>query len=70
METWPELWVKDEVYLKAKPIIDELSKEHNGEVWHCPTCSEENEPIFEVCWSCQSENSYLIVEQARWLSPL
>jgi hypothetical protein len=21
-------------------------------VWHCPQCSETNEPQFEVCWQC------------------
>lgn len=25
-----------------------------GEPWSCPSCGEENEPTFEVCWSCQA----------------
>lgn len=23
--------------------------------WRCPRCDEENEPQFELCWSCQAE---------------
>lgn len=36
-------------------LVDGASaRESRGEPWTCPTCREENEATFEICWNCQS----------------
>lgn len=55
IQTWPELWVADASYPKAKAIIHDLVNRPAGQAWHCPQCGEENDASFEVCWHCQKE---------------
>lgn len=54
IETWPELWVHESWYRKAKPIVDKLLGDLDDPVWHCDKCSEENEDTFLHCWHCQT----------------
>lgn len=54
LETWPELWVHEENFDKAKEIVEQLTSKVSGENWECSKCNEENESTFEVCWNCQS----------------
>lgn len=56
METWPELWVNDSDFDRAKEIVDRLLSTQLGEHWTCLTCREKNESTFEMCWNCQSES--------------
>ena len=52
-DTWQELWVSDEDYLKAKEVLAVLSDSLEGERWVCEGCGEVNEPTFHSCWNCQ-----------------
>lgn len=57
-DAWPELWVtNDEDFDRAIEILNVMHNINKGEDWICPSCSEKNDPSFEVCWNCQSENS-------------
>ena len=58
IETWPELWVDDDVYVKAKKRIDILLDKNDGPTWQCLKCDEVNEASFELCWKCSSEKSF------------
>lgn len=54
-DAWPEVWVfDDENYESALAIIATLEANKTDQVdWICGKCHEENDPSFEVCWSCQ-----------------
>ena len=54
-DTWPEVWVSDEDYARAKEILEVLSHPAEGESWECKFCGETNEPAFRSCWNCQGE---------------
>ncbi|MFB0981662.1 MAG: DUF2007 domain-containing protein [Alteromonadaceae bacterium] len=57
IDAWPELWVIDDADFKHALEILEFS--HNtikGDDWVCNNCSEKNNPSFEICWNCQSDN--------------
>jgi hypothetical protein len=54
-DAWVELWVTDEsrvdeALMLLKAIEDETGAD--AEPWRCPTCGEELEPQFTVCWQC------------------
>ena len=52
-ETWPELWVVNDLdYDRAKQLIKGVPEESPSHSWRCPTCQEENEGQFAVCWQC------------------
>lgn len=57
LETWPELWVVETDFMRAKATIDKLLCEPQGKAWICDHCNENNEPAFEICWSCQAEQA-------------
>ena len=58
IDTWPELWVRnDEDYEQALAILENsLSKEGDPD-WICKACGESNDASFEICWKCQGENA-------------
>lgn len=49
---WPELWVEEEDWPRAREIIDGVLESAGGAVWTCPRCGETVEPQFAVCWAC------------------
>jgi hypothetical protein len=54
IDTWPELWLVDPAQdVRAKNILAKLESDASGEIWICKSCGEENEPSFEICWSCE-----------------
>ena len=57
IECWPELWVRNASELeRAKEIIEEALQSTNDEMehWKCPSCDEEVEGQFAVCWNCET----------------
>jgi len=55
-----KVWVPEDRVDAARQRI-EACFEHGGGAhdasgapWTCPSCGEENEATFEVCWSCQA----------------
>lgn len=56
-ETWPELWVVDEVDVgKAQKIFAQLNQSDESE-WLCPRCGETNSASFKICWNCSEVSS-------------
>ncbi|MBX2857725.1 MAG: DUF2007 domain-containing protein [Cellvibrionaceae bacterium] len=53
LETWPELWVSNAEYSRAKAVLATLREPILADNWHCNNCDEENEGNFEICWKCQ-----------------
>ena len=52
-ETWPELWVDEADYKRARQMVDEaLADKSNLPRWHCGGCGEWVEGQFELCWNC------------------
>ncbi len=58
-DTWPEVWVAEEAYSKAKAIVDAISQQSDGADWFCANCGESNGSSFAACWQCQSERRIL-----------
>ena len=57
-DAWPEIWVlNDNDYERALDIIEKSISNASDVEWVCKVCNEENDASFEICWSCQSENS-------------
>ena len=55
IECWPELWVAEESQAeKAGRIIGEVLESTEGDRghWKCPSCDEDLEGQFTVCWKC------------------
>ncbi len=54
IETWPQLWVKEEDAERAKEIIEAANTDvaESRETWVCPKCGEELEGQFTECWNC------------------
>ena len=58
IDTWPEVWVKnDSDFDRAIAIVESSKNSISGEDWVCQNCSEENAPSFEICWNCQGDNT-------------
>jgi predicted RNA-binding Zn-ribbon protein involved in translation (DUF1610 family) len=56
LECSPELWVvDDEVWPRAKSLLDNWFKRENKVAWSCPDCGEELEGQFGACWKCGKE---------------
>jgi hypothetical protein len=59
--SWPELWLHNaEREKKATALIKQNAKTESqaSENWKCTSCSEINEPQFNICWKCnQSANT-------------
>ncbi|MGM0905272.1 MAG: DUF2007 domain-containing protein [Pseudomonadota bacterium] len=54
-DTWPELWLVDEIQLdKAKALLERMEEQAEGDDWRCNNCQEVNGAAFEICWSCGS----------------
>lgn len=57
-DAWPEIWVfNDSDYVQAFDVVQSSQKNNEVADWNCEYCSETNDPSFEICWNCQSENS-------------
>jgi len=57
-DAWPEVWVIDDADIeRAKEILKLSQSGVKGEEWVCKSCSEKNDPSFEICWNCQRGNS-------------
>jgi hypothetical protein len=52
LETWPQLWVDDDLEPAALRALCVASKAPLGAPWVCPDCGEESEPQFTSCWRC------------------
>lgn len=56
-DAWPEVWVFEDADFERAVEIAESAQHNDSAVdWVCPTCSEKNDPAFEICWHCQNEN--------------
>ncbi len=50
---WPELWVGESDYEKARSIMHEaLADKSDLPQWHCKQCGEWVEGQFDLCWNC------------------
>jgi hypothetical protein len=57
-DTWPELWVFDDTdFDRAVAIVKSSYSSKQAVDWICKNCDETNDPAFEICWNCQSENA-------------
>jgi rubrerythrin len=58
-EEYPEIWVPDEDYEKAKELLDAWLEpaEKADKTWVCPNCGETIEAAFSSCWKCAGEKS-------------
>lgn len=53
LECWPQIWVNDSDLSRARAILDEvLAPAPEAPSWRCPSCGEDVEGQFEVCWNC------------------
>lgn len=53
LECSPELWViDDEVWPRAKALLNSWFKKEEGADWSCSACGEELEGQFGACWKC------------------
>jgi hypothetical protein len=51
-----ELWVNNENDVdEAMTLISSIHNSEQSQEWVCSECDEQNDPSFEVCWSCQKE---------------
>jgi peptide subunit release factor 1 (eRF1) len=56
-DAWPQVWVLHDVdYERAVDIVALSKARVGGTDWQCPTCNEENDASFELCWNCQREH--------------
>ena len=59
-ETLPSVWVSRGDVERAMQIVqDFVTQEHRPDEaepqpWACPSCGEEVEGVFDVCWNCQT----------------
>jgi len=55
-DAWPEIWVFDDSdFERAETIAQAALQQRSGLDWVCRHCAEKNDPSFETCWNCQSE---------------
>ncbi len=55
-ETWPEIWVADEMFQQAEQLVAQVQSEIvDTDDWLCSGCKEENPSTFEICWCCGGE---------------
>lgn len=58
-DTLPSIWVREADFERARELVLEFEEGANpdatGAAWTCPTCGEELESQFMVCWNCGTE---------------
>jgi hypothetical protein len=56
-ESWPQLWVSDQDFERARKIIEYAERDslESQEILICPKCGEEVEGQFVKCWNCSSD---------------
>ena len=56
-EAWPELWVEEHEYARARQLLDEAFRQPVVKLpeWTCPDCGERIEGQFSECWRCGAE---------------
>jgi len=56
-DAWPEIWVFDDSdFQRADDLIKSMYSSNSSVDWICNNCAENNDPSFEICWNCYSEN--------------
>jgi hypothetical protein len=53
----PSVWVHDEDFDRARPLVEKYRRGEPLEprpapTWRCPACAEVIEPQFTECWNC------------------
>lgn len=58
LETWPQLWVDDQLFGRAIRVIERDLREpaEPVEPWTCPDCGELIEGQFAACWRCGAKD--------------
>jgi hypothetical protein len=56
-ESWPQLWVSDQDFERARKVIAEAERDspESQEILICPRCGEEVEGQFAECWNCGAD---------------
>ena len=59
LETWPELWVEELDYERARELVEQELHGPGLEepAWTCPDCGEDIEGQFTECWKCGRERA-------------
>jgi hypothetical protein len=52
LETWPQLWVEDDLERAALRALEKSDAAPTGAPWVCGQCGEKLEPQFTTCWRC------------------
>jgi len=52
LETWPQLWVEDDLENAALRALKKSTAAPTGAPWVCGQCGERLEPQFITCWRC------------------
>jgi hypothetical protein len=52
LETWPQLWVEDDLEKAALRALEKAAAAPSGAPWTCSQCGEKLEPQFTTCWRC------------------
>ncbi|HEY2145500.1 MAG TPA: DUF2007 domain-containing protein [Steroidobacteraceae bacterium] len=52
LETWPQLWVEDDLEKAALRALEKAAAAPTGAPWTCGQCGEKLEPQFISCWRC------------------
>jgi hypothetical protein len=52
LETWPQLWVEDDLENAALRALAVAATATSGAPWTCAQCGEQLEPQFTSCWRC------------------
>jgi hypothetical protein len=54
-ETWPQLWVVNELdFDRATQLIEAADAEPCEGPWTCRKCGEKNEGQYAACWNCEA----------------
>ena len=54
-ETWPQLWVVNELeFDRATQLIEAADSESHEVPWTCRKCGEKNEGQYAACWNCEA----------------
>ncbi len=51
--TYPELWVEDAEYARARTVVEQFEQPGESSAWlRCSRCGEQNPDSFDFCWHC------------------